>query len=88
MKSRSRYFKARRLRLRRRRLCTRCGTEACERGHLRCSACLAVDAVKKSIEREREKSKRLEFAKARLLACLQSVEQVRVKLLGRVQKVT
>lgn len=44
--SRSEYYRLRRQRLRRLRLCTRCGEVPPKEGHTLCGGCLAVKAVK------------------------------------------
>lgn len=69
--ARKKYFRERRQKLRRRRVCTRCATERAEEGHALCSACLAIKKAKrpepKAVAADRRRLEALELARTRLL---------------------
>jgi hypothetical protein len=82
MTSRTSYFRRRRLRLLRARLCTRCGDEPAKTDHKLCAACLAVETAKKLLRREDQK--RREMGVLRRAAAL---EKAAAALRARLAKV-
>jgi len=88
MKSRAKYFRQRRQRLSRKKLCARCGTEPAKPGHTHCAACLAVKVVKAEIS-SAEIAKQVKAAKRkRLLAHLDLIEQGRQAVLSKLDVIT
>lgn len=76
-------FKRRRLRLLRRRLCTRCGTDKPKPGHKLCPACLAVLSLKRTPTPQEIAAEK----RQRLLARLDLIEHARVAVLGELDRV-
>lgn len=77
MNRRAPYFSCRRRRLRRRHLCTRCGTERCKAGKSLCAACLTVEAVKVAHRRSGAERKEHEAKIKRLLLRLGLIDEAR-----------
>lgn len=66
MNPRSRYFKARRRKLRNQQLCTRCGESLARPGHATCTACAAIKLIKDEDRRKTDKAKAVERLRRRL----------------------
>ncbi len=77
---RTEYFRRRRLRLRRRHLCTRCGTDRPAEGKKLCPACLGVNVAKKCAHVSPGKAR--EEKRKRLLARLDLIEAGRLAVLN------
>ncbi len=70
-------FARRRYRLRRRHLCTRCGTDKPKTGRTLCAGCLAVKAVKRTPEPADAELKAQEANRKRLLHRLDLIDEAR-----------
>lgn len=88
MSPRAAYFAKRRRRLRRRRVCTRCGYEPAKAGFTLCAGCMAVKALKASPLPSETERKALESKRKRLLHRLDLIDEARRAVQDELDRVT
>lgn len=80
-------FLLRRRRLRRRHICTRCGTDPARRGCTLCAGCMAVKAIKRAPDSSAAEIKALELKRQRLLHRLDLIDEARRAVQDEIDRV-
>lgn len=84
MRPRASYFASRRHRLRRKKLCTRCGAEPARAGHSFCAACCVVKRIKAAPDPEAVRAAEV----ARLHQRLDLIDEARRAVQAELDRIT